>query len=339
MKDKYLLSPDVLQFIESENYSDAANFYFNQQIKEWPQLKIAYESLNSIQEKTYWFDNFKIIAQYNPNRIKSTTANVEENSQSSSDCFLCEKNLPEKQKGIALKNGYALLCNPFPIFPEHFTIPNIEHQPQQIKNSFNDFLFFSKIFGKRYSLIYNGPKCGASAPFHLHFQMGTKNFMSIENDIQQMKNDFGKALVETEEISIFNVDDKCRKILFIESKKINAISQAFGLIYEELKSTSKLNEEPMLNIISSFDGEFGWSLIIFLRTKHRPDIFYKTDESKMLVSPATIDIGGIFIVPQKNDFERMNADTIKNIFREVSFDEKEFLKLSENLQIKFKDQF
>ncbi len=339
MKDIYSLSPEVHKLIEIENYADAANFFFNEQIRDWVQLKVAYESLNSVQTKTFWFENFKIIVQHNPNRIKSTTAIVEDISQSSDSCFLCEKNLPEKQKGIILPENYILLCNPFPIFPEHFTIPNIEHQPQQIKNSFDDLLIFSKMFGKRYSLIYNGPKCGASAPFHLHFQMGTKNFMPVENDIQQMKNDFGKALVDTDEISIFNIDDKCRKIFFIESKEINLISQAFESIYEELKLIGKLNDEPMLNIILSYDEEFGWSLIIFLRRKHRPDIFYKTDEDRMLVSPATIDIGGVFIVPEKKDFDRMNADTIKNIFREVSLDEKEFLKLSENLRIKFNNQF
>ena len=33
-----------------------------------------------------------------------------------------------------------------------------------------------------YTIFYNGPKCGASAPDHAHFQAGNKGFMPIEKD-------------------------------------------------------------------------------------------------------------------------------------------------------------
>ena len=339
MEDRYSLSPEVQKLIESENYSDAAKLFFDEQIKEWERLKVAYNSLNSVQTKTFWFEGFKIIIQHNPERIKSTIAKTEDMFLPSENCFLCEKNLPGKQKGIILPGEFKLLCNPFPILPEHFTIPNIKHQPQHIDDSFNNLLTYSSMFGKRYSLIYNGPKCGASAPFHLHFQMGTKNFIPVENDIQQIKNDFGKAIVEREEISIYALDDECRKMIFVESLERELISKSFNLIYKELKLFGNINEEPMLNIISSFDEEFGWSVIIILREKHRPEVFYKTDESRVLVSPATIDIGGVLIIPEKKDFEKINSEMIQNIFREVSFGEEKFLKLFEGLSIKFQDNF
>ena len=339
MEDRYSLSSEVQKLIESENFSGAAKLFFNEQVNSWDQLKAAYKSLASVQIKTFWFENFKIYAQHNPNRIKSTTAEVEDNLESTDNCFLCEKNLPAKQSGIILPGNYVLLCNPFPIFPEHFTIPKIQHQPQQIKNSFDDLLTFSKMFGKSYSLIYNGPKCGASAPYHLHFQMGSKNFVPIENDIQQIKNDFGKVLVEREEISIFAIDDKCRKIIFIESLESELIQQTFELIYKELNIDSSENEEPMLNILSYYNEEFGWGVIIFLREKHRPDIYFKSGENKMLVSPAAIDFGGVLILPGRKDFEKINAETIQNIFSEVSTGEEKFFKLSENLSKKFKRIF
>ncbi len=339
MEDRYSLSPDVQKLIESENYSDAAKLFFDEQIRDWNQLKIAYESLSSVQTKSFWLDGYKLTAQYNPNRIKSTSAKTEDMFLPPDNCFLCEKNLPEKQKGIILPGNYTLLCNPFPVFLEHFTIPNAEHQPQQIEISFNNLLTFSKMFSKRYSLIYNGPNCGASAPFHLHFQMGTKNHMPVENDIQLMKNDYGKALVEKEDISVFAIEDKCRKIIFIESSGMELIQKAFQLIYNELKFVCAINEEPKLNIISSYNEESGWSLIIILRDKHRPDVFYKTDESKMLVSPATIDIGGILILPEEKDFEKINSETIQNIFKEVSMSDENFSKLFINLNSKFENVF
>ena len=118
--------------------------------------------------------------QFNPGRYISTSAKVDEKSINDRKCFLCPANLPEEQKGILYEEEYLILGNPFPIFPEHFTIPNINHVPQQIKNNFPLMLKLTKDLSKHYVVLYNGPKCGASAPDHFHFQAGTKNFMPIE---------------------------------------------------------------------------------------------------------------------------------------------------------------
>jgi ATP adenylyltransferase/5',5'''-P-1,P-4-tetraphosphate phosphorylase II len=337
LKERYSNSLKIEKLIQAENYSEVAKVFFDEQTMDWEQSKIAYRSLGSIQTKIFLFEEFKVTIQHNPERIKSTVAKVEDMFLPSDNCFLCEKNLPEKQKGIILPGEFTLLCNPFPIFPEHFTIPIAKHQPQQIKSSFANLLTFSKMFGKRYSLIYNGPKCGASAPFHLHFQMGTKNYMPIENDIQQMKNEFGNIAVEREEITLSFINDGCRKIIFIESINAETIIDAFTIIYDELRGSG--DEEPKMNIISSFNEEFGWSLVIFLREKHRPDVFYKKDESRITVSPATIDIGGIVILPEKKDFDLINRDAIMNIFKEVSISEEKFSMISENLSKKMQNKF
>ena len=42
-------------------------------------------------------------------------------------------------------------------------------------------LDLSKILDE-YVLFYNGPKCSASAPDHMHFQAGNKGFLPLEDN-------------------------------------------------------------------------------------------------------------------------------------------------------------
>jgi ATP adenylyltransferase/5',5'''-P-1,P-4-tetraphosphate phosphorylase II len=85
------------------------------------------------------------------------------------------------------------LVNPYPIFPEHFTIPRKEHIPQQIKPFFSDMLELAKSMDE-FVVFYNGPKCGASAPDHLHFQAGTKNFLPLVNDYRKLMATYAEIL-------------------------------------------------------------------------------------------------------------------------------------------------
>ena len=146
--------------------------------------------------------DLKINAQFNAGRMTSTSAKVDPKSISERKCFLCEKNLPAEQKGILYNNKYIILCNPFPIFPTHFTLTHKEHQPQRILDTFSDMLDLSKDLSKHYSVIYNGPRCGASAPDHLHFQAGNKYFMPIDDEFHQIKNEYGKMIFEDDDLSI-----------------------------------------------------------------------------------------------------------------------------------------
>ena len=65
-------------------------------------------------------------------------------------------------------------------------------------------------------------------------------------------------------------------------------------------------------------------VIIFLREKHRPAIFFVENESKVLVSPAAIDLGGVCVFPREEDFNSITKEMIENIFKEVFVDEEKF---------------
>jgi len=181
-EEKILSDSQIIDFNNQNDFASAADYLFNSQLKNWRLMKDNYDALKNIQTKAFWFEGIKFNLQYNPERIKSTSALVDEKSITKRPCFLCTKNLPQTQKGIVLNQDFVLLCNPYPIFPQHFTITALEHKPQMILDHFGEFLVLTKTLSPRYTMIYNGPACGASAPDHLHFQAGTKNIMPIEND-------------------------------------------------------------------------------------------------------------------------------------------------------------
>lgn len=329
---KIINDSHVLNLINQSDYASAANYLFNSQLKSWELMNKYYHALKKIQTKSFWFDGFKINVQFNPERIKSTSAAVDNNSISNRDCFLCSKNLPIEQKGILLREDFILLCNPYPIFPQHFTIANVNHKPQEIVKYFVEFLELSKLLSPNYTLIYNGPACGASAPDHLHFQAGTKQFMPIENDIQLMKNDIGMILKEEELISISFIDDGLRRIIFIESIEQSLIENSFRTIFNLYKNISSADTEPMMNLLCNFEKEFGWKLIIFLRSKHRPDVFFMDEPERILISPAAVDLGGVVVTPREEDFLKTDKELIEKIFNEVSLDKKTFHLLAEKIK-------
>lgn len=329
---KIFIDSHIQSLISQNEYALAADYLFNSQLKNWELMSKNYQALKKIQTKSFWFDGFKMTVQFNPERIKSTSAVVDNDSISKRDCFLCSKNLPEEQKGILLTDDFILLCNPYPIFPQHFTIVNLNHKPQEIINCFVDFLELSKLLSPNYTLIYNGPACGASAPDHLHFQAGNRQFIPIENDIQQLKNDFGMILKEDEFNSISFINDGLRKIIFIESTEQSIIENYFKIIFNLYNNYSAIDSEPMMNILSSYDKDSGWGIIIFLRSRHRPECFYMNDPDRFLISPAAIDLGGVVVTPRLEDFERTDKEILWKIINEVSLDQKIFLSLQEKIK-------
>lgn len=333
MIEDILIKNDKLDELIVQNlYADAADFLFNSQINEWELMRENYAALKIVKEKSFWFDGFKFKVQFNPERIKSTSADVSEAGLNSRRCFLCTENLPVEQKGILLNDNYMLLCNPYPIFPQHFTVSLLGHRSQSIQNNINELLEITKQLSKKYTLIYNGPDCGASAPDHLHFQAGTKLLMPIENDIFQLKNDFGNTILEDEQNNISSINDGCRTIIFIEAIDLDSVVNLFGKFYRCYSKYSNRLNEPMMNLLCNYDEEFGFSIIIFLRSKHRPKSYYNEEPRKLMVSPAAVDLGGIIISPREKDFEKLNKELIREIISEVSLDSYSFKKFAENLK-------
>ncbi len=335
-KNKIINNSDIDFYVSEGNYGKAASILFEQQLIKWNLLKERYNALDDIKTKEFRFDGSKIKVQYNPGRVKSSSAKTDDVSINNRKCFLCVENLPKPQQGILLANKYLLLCNPFPIFPKHFAISSLKHEPQNIIDHLEGMLEITKQLSSDYSLIYNGPTCGASAPDHFHFQAGSINYMPIEDDHHQLKNEYGKFILDNEELMVTSVADGLRRFLVIESTEEKNIIKAFKIFYKVYAEISTISIEPMFNIISTYNAEYGWSIIIFLRNKHRPEFFYSRGEDQLLISPAAVDLGGLLITPREKDFDRINKDLIKKVFTEVSLNEDVFNKLNRVLEEKFK---
>jgi hypothetical protein len=311
------------------NYSEASKELLNSQLNEWEFCKSGYNSLNSVQTKTFNFNDIIIKVQFNPGRLVSTSAKVDEKSVNNRKCFLCKQNLPEEQRELNWKHDYIILVNPFPIFPEHFTIPSIHHKPQQIKGNIEIFLELSKDLGEHYTVFYNGPKCGASAPDHIHFQAGEKNFIPIDYQYESIRSRYGKLVNDKNGVNLFSIDDGLRKFLAFESNTDKALSKSLN---EFLNIYSNgLDNEPMMNILSDCNNS-KWRVIVFLRKKHRPSYYFEEGEKQIMLSPASVDVGGVCITPLQKDFEKIDTCIIKQIFSEVFISTEELNELCRKLE-------
>lgn len=324
MLNKFLLNDELL-ITQVEKF-------FIQQRGEWNQCKNGYDSLNSVETKIFKFDDIEIRVQFNPGRITSTSANVDEKSISERKCFLCVDNLPQDQNGIQFENDFVLLVNPFPIFPEHYTIPFLTHQPQLLLSQMNSFLDLTKALSDKYVLFYNGPKCGASAPDHLHFQAGTKNFMPIDNEIYFLKEKYSIAKNKSDEIEFSAISDPLRKYISIHCRSKEKILKVVEEVLEKFNSLIHNDIEPMINVLSYYRNGF-YELIIMLRKKHRPKFYFEDGENKFVISPASVDVGGVLITPRKEDFERINEKIIKEIFDEIFISDDELKILAAKLHL------
>ncbi|MGQ9798481.1 MAG: DUF4922 domain-containing protein, partial [Ignavibacterium sp.] len=311
---------NIQELVSAGDIAEASKYLFELQYNDWKLCRDNYEQLKNIQVKKYLFEGYSIKAQYNPGRIISTSAKVDPKSIQERKCFLCEANLPPEQKGILYKEEYIILINPFPIFPIHLTLTNVQHQPQRIEDTFPYLLSFSKDLSKYFTVIYNGPRCGASAPDHLHFQAGNKYFMPIDDEADLIANEYGSVVVDRDNLIIQTIDDGLRKFLLFESNDEQLLIDSFHKFYKTYSQIMNENLEPLMNIISLYDAEFGWRVIVFLRAKHRSHHYFEVDEKKILVSPAAIDLGGVCIFPREEDFYKINKELIEEIFREVFID-------------------
>ena len=283
----------------------------------WQDLQEGYEFLKDVRERDLSCRNFLVRVQHNPRRLKSCTAGVSSDNESGQPCFLCLDHLPQGQKGILYRGEYLILCNPMPILSSHFTVSHLDHRSQAIEEHIGVFLQLMLDLGPGWTVLYNGPKCGASAPDHLHFQAARSGQMPIEKEIRERER---LALArEVDDILLYRVNHLGREVLLLEGNDPMAVEGAFTGFLFDLKQALLITEEPMMNIVGFYE-ERKWRLMIFPRRKHRPDAFFKEGNDRVVVSPGAIDMGGLVITPVEKDFQQLDAAAVEGIYREVSLE-------------------
>jgi hypothetical protein len=289
-----------------------------QQRNTWQKLAEAYAALDNVLVRDLHFDGFSVRLQFNPGRIFSSAANLDAEFLKKRSCFLCVEHLPEDQSGILYENEFLVLCNPAPIFPQHYTISSVRHEPQSIEGVLATFLALAEDFGSCFHVIYNGPCCGASAPDHLHFQAFPTGTLPVEDELQDYRK---RILVKChEDVSIYIRGGLGRSLLVVEGNNGVQVKSCLSRIIAAARNFLGVSGEPMMNLVCTYHGGT-WCIMIFLRRKHRPDVYFRTDDQKMLISPGAIDMGGFLITPFEKDFMRLDASLMEDIFREVALDE------------------
>lgn len=322
--DQIAISETELEpFVSGNDLASKAHALLLQQKGVWERLRTGYETLQSIRTRAFEFDGFQIKVQFNPGRLISTAAKVDATSIKERRCFLCTDNLPPTQRGMPCDGEFLLLCNPFPIFPEHFTISSLDHTPQLIRNSFATLLRLTRELGTRYTVLYNGPRCGASAPDHLHFQAGNRSYLPIDAEYDVLKQHRTSQLAQSGSLRAYSIENCLRRHITFESPDAELLQHAFGTLYKVFQDSGPAGEEPMLNILG-FCTNDEWRIHFFPRAKHRPAFYFKEGDEKLLISPAAVELGGICTTPREQDFERVTREHIVDMYNEICVSAEKF---------------
>ena len=300
--------------------------FFNRQLELWPLARQNFRNLNDVETRELG-DLLK--AQFNPSRIVSTGASISKTAIEKRPCFLCSENRPAEQIAKPLEKGYELLVNPYPILPRHFTIPSLRHQPQTILQSYPQMHRLLTVYPEL-MVFYNGPKCGASAPDHAHFQATTSGMTPLEVSWQRLSRDLTPivTLNETDSLSLLT-DYVCPAFLIRTHNAVND-ERLFSLLYKSLPMQAD-DTEPMLNIVSwREDNDF--VSVVFPRRKHRPDCYSAADDRQMLVSPGSLDMAGLLILPRRADYDNISPEQAEQILQEVAITPEEASSVAEKVK-------
>ena len=295
----------------------------------WPLAAANYNGLKSVEEKQFQFDGFQVKVQFNPERMRSSAAKVDKQSIAERKCFLCSENRPAEQDAIAFGDQFLILVNPFPIFKTHFTISCNSHIDQRfIQNAKSMFEIAQAMEG--FTVFYNGPECGASAPDHLHFQAGESSFMPIAIEFEELKST-ARQLFSGVETQVWAFDDYFRKMISVETNSMEEALKIIGIYYTHFQAMQPEKIEPMMNALCTF-SKGKWTIHLFPRKAHRPSHFYEEGEKQILISPGSVDFGGVFILPRREDFDKITKEDIADILEQVCVDQDTFQELTEKIR-------
>ena len=289
--------------------------FFNRQLEVWTDARHRFRDLKHVETRQF-SDQLKL--QWNPARIVSTGAKIDKKTLGERPCFLCDKNRPKEQMSKQIDEKFHLLVNPFPILPVHFTIPARKHQPQLIYKNYGEMHRFISLHSDL-MVFYNGPKCGASAPDHLHFQAGTNGILPLQTNWQRLSRNLTDIISLNDEEKISVVRDFIVPAFVIISKSAESDEALFRRLYKAMPQRGD-ETEPMMNIISWRKGEEFISVVI-PREKHRPEAYFAEGCAQFVVSPGALDMSGLIITPREEDFRKLTEEKALSLLQECGVSE------------------
>jgi hypothetical protein len=284
-------------------------------------LRAGTAALLAAQYRSLQVNGAEVLAQYNPQRLGSTAAPVDATSIRARRCFLCAEHLPLEERGLAWGEDCVMLCNPFPVLPNHLVICARSHRPQAIAGRYGTLLDLAAALGEVYWVLYNGPACGASAPDHWHLQAGTRTLLPILHEVEHWPH---QQVVQHADQEVFALSGYRLQVLIARSNNRSTLLAWLPQCVAGLAAvTCASAHEPLLNLLVTCDAT-GWTVYVFPRARHRPACYFAAGEAKLTVSPAALDLAGVLVVPDADHFTRIQAQDIARIYAEVTLDAPRF---------------
>ena len=298
--------------------------FINDQLSVWPLAAANFRALKSARTRQLEVDGLLCTVQCNPRRILSSTADTTPQAIAARKCFLCADNRPEEQFHLKFEGRkgrmYNIQVNPYPIFPGHLVIVREEHIPQAIWHHFPDMLDFAMKY-RDYTVFYNGPGSGASAPDHLHFQAVPRLSMPLERAVDAYLDKPGEVLASVKDATLYRYAGFAEGVFALKATTSKSMAKLF---YRLLDCTDKVEGdiEPKFNLFAYCrDGEY--RAFVSLRAAKRSHHYYSDGPDHLTISPGAADMAGFFVAPFEEDFEKVTSADLEEMLSEVSISREE----------------
>lgn len=292
----------------SQDLAAAVDRLFARAESGWELWREGHQALGNVVVRTHGDGAERVLVQHNPARRRSVHAAVDAAAIAARPCFLCPASFPPGECGVAWQD-LVLLPNPFPIVRRHLTIPTREHQPQALTGRARELVLLAQALGESMCTLYNGPRCGASAPDHLHFQAGLAALPAFELvDASPHAATLGlHAFTSFGRRFVALVDDDVARL----GDRIEHALAAWG------GGVQGGHEEPMCSVLVRWKHDVGTALF-FPRRAHRPRVFFEQGDARIGVSPAALEMAGILVVSDPESMERLDAAAARTVYEDVS---------------------
>ncbi len=292
---------------------------WEEQLTNWPLARKNYTLLQAVRTREVILSGgVKVLLQYNPERMRSSVAKTDAVAIAERPCFLCEKNRPQEQLGVRFEDDYSILVNPYPIFLKHLTIVHQKHLLQQVVSEVRVLFSLAESLPS-YTFFYNGARCGASAPDHLHFQAIESGQLPVETDFEDKK--YIHSVHTIKGARLYQWENYHRGVVTIEGQDVAVLESLFLRLLHTWQADFS-EDEPLLNLLMNRCGSL-WCVHLFPRKKHRPLQYSLQDPERIVFSPASIDMGGVLVLVREEDFEHLGEHDIEDMFRQVTWSDED----------------
>ena len=301
---------------------DRIHKFVGDQLSRWPLACDNFRALKEVKVREVEVGGLTVKLQFNPARMISSAAKLDKKDLAKRPCFLCRENRPAEQ--IMLKfegrkgKKYDILVNPYPIFPDHLVIAKSRHTDQSIWHRYVDMLDLARKYDG-YTFFYNGPKSGASAPDHHHFQGAPKGLTPLENDVNECimsGTPVLKFVTSVQDAELYHYQKFTTGVFVLRSETAKSAAKMFYRLLD-CAVTPEGEPEPLFNLFSWWaDGEYR-SIIVFRRS-HRSHHYYSEGPDHLTMSPGCADMAGVFIVPVPEEYDKITQELLSEMVEEVS---------------------